>query len=158
MVIINAKVIIIDKNNTRAEAIDENIPPTHCITDKRFTEKRIGIERCKGSYVRRRQLDTGAKSAFRTDYSVEPLDPQESSYAAVTRKDRTGESGDGWFLDQKLTMEEGIKLYTQGGLHHCRREGRLRTNGLTGIPSSIIRDLQDDLRGGDLPIAPKILF
>jgi hypothetical protein len=109
--------------------IDEDIPrfaqlgviasmqPTHCITDKRFAEKRIGLERCRGAYVWRRLLDTGAKIAFGTDYAVEPLDPLEGLYAAVTRKDRAGESGDGWFPDQKLTMEEAIELYTIGSAY-----------------------------------------
>ncbi len=89
-----------------------SMQPTHCITDKRFAEKRIGLERCKGAYAWRRLLDTGAKIAFGTDYGVEPLDPLEGLYAAVTRKDRAGEPGEGWFPDQKLTMEEAIELYT----------------------------------------------
>ena len=38
----------------------------------------------------------------------------EGLYAAVTRKDRLGEEGDGWFPDQKLTMEEAISYYTLG--------------------------------------------
>ena len=100
--------------------IDEDIPrfaelgviasmqPTHCITDKRFAEKRIGLERSKGAYAWRRLMDAGAKLAFGTDYSVEPLEPMEGLYAAVTRKDRLGEDGDGWFPDQKLSMEEAI--------------------------------------------------
>ncbi len=89
-----------------------SMQPTHCITDKRFAEKRIGRERCKGAYAWRRLLNAGAKIAFGTDYSVEPLDPLEGLYAAVTRKDRAGEPGPGWFPDQKLTMEEAIELYT----------------------------------------------
>ena len=89
-----------------------SMQPTHCITDKRFAEKRIGRERCKGAYAWRRLLDAGAKIAFGTDYSVEPLDPLEGLYGAVTRKDRAGEPGPGWFPDQKLTMEEAIELYT----------------------------------------------
>jgi len=116
--------------------IDEDIPrfaqlgviasmqPTHCITDKRFAEKRIGLERCRGAYVWRRLLDTGAKIAFGTDYAVEPLDPLEGLYAAVTRKDRGGEPGDGWFPDQKLTMEEAIELYTIGSAYSEFMEDR----------------------------------
>lgn len=116
--------------------IDEDIPrfaqlgviasmqPTHCITDKRFAEKRIGLERCRGAYVWRRLLDTGAKIAFGTDYAVEPLDPLEGLYAAVTRKDRAGEPGDGWFPDQKLTMEEAIELYTVGSAYSEFMEDR----------------------------------
>lgn len=90
-----------------------SMQPTHCITDKRFAEKRLGLERCKtGAYVWRKLLDTGAHVAFGTDYAVEPLDPMEGLYAAVTRKDRKGEAGPGWFPDQILTMEKTIELYT----------------------------------------------
>lgn len=89
-----------------------SMQPTHCITDKRFCEKRIGIERSKGAYIWRSLMEAGAKIAFGTDYSVEPLNPMEGLYASVTRKDRLGEEGEGWFPDEKLTMEEAIRLYT----------------------------------------------
>ena len=116
--------------------IDEDIPrfaelgvvasmqPTHCITDKRFAEKRIGLERSKGAYAWRRLLDAGVKIAFGTDYSVEPLPPLEGIYAAVTRKDRLGEPGDGWFPDQELTAEEAIELYTLGAAYAQFMEDR----------------------------------
>jgi len=94
-----------------------SMQPTHCITDKRFAEKRIGSNRCKGAYAWRRLLDAGAKIAFGTDYPVEPINPLEGLYAAVTRKDRAGEPGDGWFPDQKLSMEETIELYTLGSAY-----------------------------------------
>jgi predicted amidohydrolase YtcJ len=116
--------------------IDEDIPrfaelgviasmqPTHCITDKRFAEKRIGLERSRGAHAWRRLLDAGAKIAFGTDYSVEPLPPLEGIYAAVTRKDRLGEPGDGWFPDQKLSPEEAIELYTLGSAYAQFMEDR----------------------------------
>jgi predicted amidohydrolase YtcJ len=89
-----------------------SMQPTHCITDKRFAEKRIGLERCKGAYAWQRLLDAGANIAFGTDWPVEPIDPLEGLYGAVTRKDRAGEAGEGWFPDQKLSMEKAIELYT----------------------------------------------
>jgi hypothetical protein len=94
-----------------------SMQPTHCITDKRFAEKRIGHERCKGAYAWKRLLDAGAKIAFGTDYPVEPINPLEGLYAAVTRKDRAGEPGEGWFADQKLSMEKAIELYTLGSAY-----------------------------------------
>ena len=90
---------------------------THCITDKRFYEKRIGTERSKGAYAWRSLINTGAILAFGSDYQVEPLNPMEGLYAAVTRKDRLGEEGNGWFPEQKLTMEEAIKYYTLGSAY-----------------------------------------
>ena len=62
-------------------------------------------------------LSEGTKIAFGTDYSVEPLNPMEGLYAAVTRKDRMGEEGDGWFPEEKLSMEEAISLYTLGSAY-----------------------------------------
>ena len=94
-----------------------SMQPTHCITDKRFAEKRIGRQRCKGAYAWRRLMDAGAAIAFGTDYPVEPINPLEGLYAAVSRKDRAGEPGDGWFPDQKLSMEEAIELYTLGSAY-----------------------------------------
>jgi predicted amidohydrolase YtcJ len=101
-----------------------SMQPTHCISDKKFYEKRIGIERCRGAYAWRSLLDAGATLAFGTDYQVEPLNPMEGLYAAVTRKERLGEEGEGWFPDQKLTMEEAIKYYTLGSAYAQFMEDR----------------------------------
>jgi predicted amidohydrolase YtcJ len=101
-----------------------SMQPTHCITDKRFIVKRIGEERARWSYTWRSLLDAGAMLAFGTDYSVEPLNPMEGLYAAVTRKDRMGEDGDGWIPEEKLTMEEAIKYYTLGAAYSQFMEDR----------------------------------
>jgi predicted amidohydrolase YtcJ len=101
-----------------------SMQPTHCITDKRFAEKRIGLDRSKGAYAWKRLLDSGAHIAFGTDWYVEPIDPLEGLYAAVTRKDRAGESGNGWFADQKLSMEKAIELYTLGSAYAEFMENR----------------------------------
>jgi predicted amidohydrolase YtcJ len=94
-----------------------SMQPTHCITDKRFAEKRIGIKRCRGAYAWRNLLDAKAAIAFGTDYPVEPINPLEGLYAAVTRKDRAGEAGKGWFPGQKLSVEKAIELYTLGSAY-----------------------------------------
>ena len=114
----HAQVLALDDIPRFAElAVVASMQPTHCITDKRFAEKRIGRQRCKGAYAWRRLLNANAKIAFGADYPVEPLNPLEGLYAAVTRKDRAGEAGPGWFPDQCLTMEEAIELYTLGSAH-----------------------------------------
>jgi hypothetical protein len=89
-----------------------SMQPTHCITDKRFAEKRIGLERCKGAYAWKSLLNAGARIAFGTDYAVEPLDPLEGLYAGVTRKDRFNKTEPSWFPEQLLTLEETVELYT----------------------------------------------
>ena len=101
-----------------------SMQPTHCISDKKFYEKRIGTERSKGAYAWRNLVNAGSILAFGTDYQVEPLNPIEGLYAAVTRKERRGEEGEGWFPGQKLTMEEAIKFYTLGSSYAQFMEDR----------------------------------
>lgn len=101
-----------------------SMQPTHCISDKKFCEKRIGSERAKGAYAWKSLADSGAELAFGTDYQVEPLNPMEGLYAAVTRKERLGEEGEGWFPGQKLTMEKAIEYYTLGSAYAQFMEDR----------------------------------
>ena len=101
-----------------------SMQPTHCISDKKFCEKRIGPERALSAYAWKSLADAGAMLAFGTDYQVEPLNPMEGLYAAVTRKDRLGESGEGWHPEQKITMEQAIKYYTLGSAYAQFMENR----------------------------------
>lgn len=113
-----------------------SMQPTHCITDKLFAEKRIGTERSRLAYAWRTLTDSGARLAFGTDYSVEPLNPMEGLYAAVTRKDRKGEEGEGWFPMEKLTMGQAIEYYTLGSAYAQfmeEKKGMLRKGYLADI-------------------------
>jgi predicted amidohydrolase YtcJ len=95
-----------------------SMQPTHCTDDMRWAEGLIGYERCTGAYAWRSFLDAEAKLAFGTDWPVEPLNPMLGIYAAVTRQ--TIEDGlpvGGWFLEQKLTVEETIRAYTLGSAY-----------------------------------------
>jgi len=113
-----------------------SMQPTHCISDKRFCEKRIGSDRSKSAYAWKSLADAGAMLAFGTDYSVEPLNPMEGLYAAVSRKDRLGEDGEGWYPEQKITMEEAIRYYTLGSSYAQfmeDRKGMIRPGYLADI-------------------------
>lgn len=113
-----------------------SMQPTHCISDKKFCEKRIGKERSKGAYAWKSLADAGTMIAFGTDYQVEPLNPVEGLYAAVTRKDRLGEEGDGWHPEQKIKMEDAIKYYTLGSAYSQfmeKRKGMIKQGYLADI-------------------------
>lgn len=113
-----------------------SMQPTHCITDKNFAEKRIGADRCLGAYAWKSLAENGAMLAFGTDYPVEPINPMEGLYAAVTRKDRKGEEGNGWFPQEKITMEEAIRYYTLGSAYAQfmeDRKGMIRQGYLADI-------------------------
>jgi predicted amidohydrolase YtcJ len=113
-----------------------SMQPTHCISDKKFCEKRIGPERAKGAYAWKSLGDAGANLAFGTDYQVEPLNPMEGLYASVTRKDRLGEEGKGWHPEQKIKMEDAIRYYTLGSAYSQfmeERKGMLKPGYLADI-------------------------
>ena len=113
-----------------------SMQPTHCISDKKFCEKRIGFERAKGAYAWKSLAKAGATLAFGTDYQVEPLNPMEGLYAAVTHKDRLGEKGEGWHPEQKIKMEDAIKYYTLGSAYAQfmeDRKGMIRPGFLADI-------------------------
>jgi len=90
-----------------------SMQPTHCTTDMRFCEIRVGPERSKNAYIWKTLLDAGAHLAFGTDWPVEPLDPMRGLYSAVTRKNIESDTPEGgWFPEQRLTMTDTVRLYT----------------------------------------------
>jgi predicted amidohydrolase YtcJ len=55
--------------------------------------------------------------AFGTDWDVAPLNPLLGIYAAVTRATLDGKNPNGWFPEQKLTVDESMRAYTMGSAY-----------------------------------------
>src|SRR6266852_3344446 len=91
-----------------------SMQPYHTIDAGRWAEKRIGHERAKTTYAFRSLLDSGATLAFGTDWTVAPLDPMLSIYAAVTRRTLDGKHPNGWIPEQKISVEAAVGAYTVG--------------------------------------------
>lgn len=91
-----------------------SMQPYHAIDDGRWAEKRIGKERAQTTYAFRSLLDSGATLAFGTDWTVAPLDPILSIYAAVTRRTLDGRNPNGWAPAQKISVEAAVRAYTVG--------------------------------------------
>jgi predicted amidohydrolase YtcJ len=95
------------------------VNPYHVSDDMRWMEERIGKERSKGAYAFRKLKYSGATLIFGSDSPGTNaaryyLSPVYGLYAAVTRQTLTGEPREGWFPDQRLTIEESIEAYTKG--------------------------------------------
>ena len=91
-----------------------SMQPYHAIDDGRWAEKRIGHERAKTTYAFRSLLDSGATLAFGTDWTVAPLNPLLTIYAAATRRTLDGKHPNGWIPEQKISVEEAVRAYTVG--------------------------------------------
>ena len=100
-----------------AEHVVASMQPYHAIDDGRWCDERIGAQRSKGTYAFRSLLDSKAILAFGTDWTVAPLDPMLTVYAAVTRRTLDGKHPDGWVPEQKITVEEAVRAYTLGSAY-----------------------------------------
>ncbi len=94
-----------------------SVQPYHAIDDGRWAERRIGPERSKTTYAFRSFLDHGVRLALGTDWTVAPLNPMLTLYAAVTRATLDGKHPDGWVPEQKITLAEAIEAYTMGSAY-----------------------------------------
>lgn len=94
-----------------------SMQPYHAIDDGRWAEKRIGHERATTTYAFKSLLDSGAMLAFGTDWTVAPLDPMLTIYAAVTRRTLDGKNPLGWIPEQKISVEEAVRAYTVGSAY-----------------------------------------
>ncbi|MBA7714295.1 N-substituted formamide deformylase [subsurface metagenome] len=62
-------------------------------------------------------MEKGAVLACGSDWTVAPLDPIGGIYAAVTRQTLDGKHPEGWFPEQKISLEEAIRGYTLNGAY-----------------------------------------
>jgi predicted amidohydrolase YtcJ len=106
-----------DISRFAASKIVASMQPYHVVDDGRWAERRIGKERAKGTYAFRSLLDSGATLAFGTDWTVGPLNPILTVYAAVTRRTLDGKNPDGWIPEEKISVEEAICAYTVGSAY-----------------------------------------
>jgi len=93
------------------------VQPIHASDDMRWMEERIGSERSEGAYAFNSILESGAVLSFGTDWpgtaaAEYHISPMYGLYAAITRKTMTGEPEDGWFPEERISMEEAIRAYT----------------------------------------------
>lgn len=88
--------------------------PSFCSSDMHFATGRLGPERCRFTYAWRSLLEANALMSFGTDSPIESLDPLQGLFAAVTRKDRSGNPPEGWFPEQKIMLEQAVEAYTLG--------------------------------------------
>jgi predicted amidohydrolase YtcJ len=99
-----------------------SMQPFHAIDDGRWVEGRIGKKRCETSYALRSFVDAGVKVAFGSDWNVAPLDALLGIDAAVNRRTLDGKHPDGWFPEQRISVEQALEGYTLGSAYAAFQE------------------------------------
>jgi len=89
-----------------------SMQPSHAIGDLHFAPSRLGMKRLEGAYAWQSFIKSGSIIAGGSDAPVERGEPMIEFYAAVSRKDQKGYSGEGWHPEQAVSREQALKMFT----------------------------------------------
>ncbi|MFI4870385.1 MAG: amidohydrolase family protein, partial [Phycisphaerales bacterium JB061] len=89
-----------------------SMQPTHCTSDMRWVEERVGPVRADGAYVWQSLLASGVRIAGGSDFPVESHNPFLGLYAAVTRQNLDEEPRGGWRPTERMTREQALRSFT----------------------------------------------
>ncbi len=102
-----------------------SMQPIHATSDMLMADRYWG-DRAAYSYAWRMQVEQGAVLAFGSDAPVESPNPFLGLHAAVTRQRLDGTPGpQGWYPEQRLSVEEALSAYTYGAAYAAGMEDRL---------------------------------
>lgn len=101
-----------DIERFKALGVIPSMQPSHAIGDLHFAVDRLGPDRLEGAYAWRALIDSGVVIAGGSDAPVEVGDPRIELHAAMQRTDLQGYSNENWGLDQRVTPQEALKMFT----------------------------------------------
>src|SRR5690625_1054821 len=115
-----------------------DIQPRFLAGDFPWVLERLGEERAKLSYAWKTLIEAGITCAGGSDCPVEPVDPLLGIHAAVTRK-LPAETHDGYYQEEKLTMEEAFALFTKMGAYPTNEETKKGTISIGKLADMTVR-------------------
>jgi predicted amidohydrolase YtcJ len=98
-----------------------DIQPRFVVSDYPWIIERLGEEKEKNLYAWKTLLSSGVICAGGSDAPVEPFDPLLGLHASLTRR-LPSQSHSGWNEKEKLSMIEGVQLFTIGGAYATNEE------------------------------------
>jgi predicted amidohydrolase YtcJ len=119
--------------HVRLEAIDHfanqqviaSMHPFHLVDDGIWAYKRLDTNRLKGTYAIKTMMDKGVTVTFGSDWPVAPVDALFGVYAAVTRRTGDNKNPNGWYPDQKISIDQALRAYTQNNARASFMEGKI---------------------------------
>jgi predicted amidohydrolase YtcJ len=127
-----------------ADGVIASMQPTSIYDDATWAYKRVNDSVLEGTYIFRSLLDDGTTLTFGSDWTVTSLDPLMGIYTAVTRRSRDGKNPDGWYPDEKITVEEALRCYTINNAYAGFQEDKLGTLETGKLADFVV--LSKDLR------------
>jgi predicted amidohydrolase YtcJ len=94
-----------------------SVQPTHCTSDMRWAEDRLGKERVKFAYAYQLLLEKAGMLALGTDFPIERISALETFYAAITRMDKNGNPAGGFYPEQVLSRRDALMGMTYWGAY-----------------------------------------
>lgn len=91
------------------------IQPVFIGYDMDIVEDRVGPERTKDTYAWKTMNDLGILTVGGSDAPIESFDILENIYFAVTREKLKGGPEGGWLPDQKVSVNDAVKMFTTHG-------------------------------------------
>ena len=101
-----------DMDMFREYSIIPSVQPTHATSDMYWAQDRLGSDRMEGAYAYKSLLKQNGIIALGTDFPIEEIDPLDTFFAAVHRKDHQGYPQEGFIPSEALSPEECIKGMT----------------------------------------------
>jgi len=85
-----------------------SVQPTHCTSDMRCAETRLGKERVKLAYAYNDILKKAGVIVLGTDFPIENISVMETFYAAVSRKNKEGLPVEGFQIENALSRKDAL--------------------------------------------------
>ena len=117
-----------------------SMQPTHCTSDMRWVEDRVGPVRADGAYAWQTLLSTGVRIAGGSDFPVESVNPFLGLYAAVTRQNLEGEPSGGWHSSERMTREQALRSMTIDAAYAGFDEKRIGSIEIDKLADFIVID------------------
>lgn len=100
-----------------------SMQPTHCTSDMRWVEDRVGEQRAAGAYAWASLLRSGAVIAGGSDFPVESHNPFLGIYAAITRQNTEGMPEPGWRPEERMNRTEALHSMTIDAAYSAFMDG-----------------------------------
>lgn len=101
-----------DFEKFKTNTIIPSIQPTHATSDMGWAGERLGEDRLKDAYAWEKLRQQIGLVALGTDFPIEGIDPLDTFYSAVFRKDASGNPPNGFQMENALSRENTLRGMT----------------------------------------------